>query len=858
MKSVNFHKGAGTQDTDTEDDDQLQPQSHSHSGVTLYDTPVSPVHATFPSSPYMSLHSDLDKPGFDSSTTNLTHAHSHGEKSPFELSDVPLGDSNDGNFHPPRPAYKKHANRSFDALRNGEWSKYNASESKHNRFQFAEGDIPKSKVVRLYFFLINTSIITRWAIFVIPIAGLLAIPLIISVTAAPDAEILRVRLLWWSIWLETIWVGWWASWATSKIIPWFARHTIAVILPNGKHMIDYFVRCEKYLAAVGWTVAVWAVFNFLVLVKFSRDHSDPSYSTLSVIAQVHAGIIICAAILAGEKIVIQLIAYNFHRTSYDDRIREQKFQVKVLAALYARSRDLGRKDTLDGFGKRGKEKGGVKAGRVFRKAAREAKEAAANATSALGNVASEIAGSSVLQPNSPMSMVTNALASGKKTRHLARRIFYSFSPPYRTSLVLSDIAHFFPDPITAEEAFVVFDKECNGDVTLEEIEMACLEIHRERLALTSSMRDLDSAVAALNKILMSVYVVAACLVIVAMLDVKFSTLVTSAGSLVLGMSWLIGTTAQEILASIIFLFVKHPYDVGDRVKIDGNDMTVKEMNLLYSIFRGIDGTITQAPHAVLNLKYIHNYRRSGSTSEEFIFNVFYDTSFDQIEDLRSRMLHFLKTERRDFIQECDINILDLPDQEKMTLSTSINYKSNWQNIALYTQRRVKWMVAMKIALAESKIYGPAGDPLAPEPSLYMKVPYEPPAKTGDDVEAPLPDDERTTNLRRAASMALNGGRRALIHRMDKEEEALYQSGLETEPRENMVDTFTMQLPGGAQHSQHAQDAQHEGRPTTPHSTTQSFNATPSQVEAGIVRIQSPEQIPGPPRGDSDYEMRRID
>lgn len=235
------------------------------------------------------------------------------------------------------------------------------------------------QIVRLYFFLINTSIITRWAIFVLPIAGVLAIPLIVSVTTAPDAELLRVRLLWWSIWLETLWVGWWVSWAASKIIPWIAKHTVAVIVPNGKQMIDYFVRCERYLAAVGWTVACWAVFNFVVLVKFSRDHSDPSYSTLSVIAQVHAGIIICASILAGEKILIQLIAYNFHRTSYDDRIREQKFQVKVLAALYARSRDLGRSDTLDGFGKRGKEKG-VKAGRVFRKAAREAKEAATNAT----------------------------------------------------------------------------------------------------------------------------------------------------------------------------------------------------------------------------------------------------------------------------------------------------------------------------------------------------------------------------------------------------------------------------------------------------------------------------------------------
>lgn len=57
---------------------------------------------------------------------------------------------------------------------------------------------------------------------------------------------------------------------------------------------------------------------------------------------------------------------------------------------------------------------------------------------------------------------------------LARRIFYSFSPPYRSSLVLRDIESFFPDLNTAEEAFAVFDKDGNGDVTLEELEMSCL------------------------------------------------------------------------------------------------------------------------------------------------------------------------------------------------------------------------------------------------------------------------------------------------------------------------------------------------------------------------------------------------
>jgi len=41
------------------------------------------------------------------------------------------------------------------------------------------------------------------------------------------------------------------------------------------------------------------------------------------------------------------------------------------------------------------------------------------------------------------------------------------------------------------------------------------------------------------------------------------------------------TAAQEILASIIFLFVKHAYDVGDRVDIDDKKYVVKEMRSSY-------------------------------------------------------------------------------------------------------------------------------------------------------------------------------------------------------------------------------------------------------------------------------------
>lgn len=71
--------------------------------------------------------------------------------------------------------------------------------------------------------------------------------------------------------------------------------------------------------------------------------------------------------------------------------------------------------------------------------------------------------------------------------------------------VSSDIQIYFSTIGHAKEAFESFDKDGNGDATLEEMEMALMELHRERLALASSMRDVDSAVGRLDKILMGIF-----------------------------------------------------------------------------------------------------------------------------------------------------------------------------------------------------------------------------------------------------------------------------------------------------------------------------------------------------------------
>ena len=67
-------------------------------------------------------------------------------------------------------------------------------------------------------------------------------------------------------------------------------------------------------------------------------------------------------------------------------------------------------------------------------------------------------------------------------------------------MLLRDIARFFPNEEAAEVAFAVFDRDENGDATRDEFDMATIQIHREKLALEASMRDLDGAVRRLDDV----------------------------------------------------------------------------------------------------------------------------------------------------------------------------------------------------------------------------------------------------------------------------------------------------------------------------------------------------------------------
>ncbi|CAO1618778.1 unnamed protein product [Parajaminaea phylloscopi] len=625
------------------------------------------------------------------------------------------------------------------------------------------------------------SLVLSWFICIVPVLAILWVPGIIALVvydARPNnnfdkPQVWNTGIFWWSVWLSGVWLGWWICRAASGLLPRMCKKvvgSVAVASDLGlKKMIDYIIACEFYVALFLQTVLVWVLWLTTVWHNFHSpsknavsDGANPltSNSTMTAtpstaatratttdstselmvtISRFWFGLCLCTALLLVEKVLIQAIAFGFHQSTYADRLAASKFQIAALSTLFSNSSSsLQRRDTVLEAEGRQKKKGSRMSLIPFAGATRSkgimtpnpnkySRPEAQSRNTVLGNVAVELREQKVLLQGSPKYVVLSALESAKETRRLARRIFYSFSqkdpqnPNGPLVITPSAFAPCFPEPSTANAAFSIFDKDSNGSLTREEMEASCLEISKDRQALANSMHDVDSAVSSLDSCFMSVFVLIAAVIVAAMLSTKFSTLVTSLGSVVLGLSWLFSASAAESFSAVVFLIAKHPYDTGDRVDIQGygtggaevGSFEVVELGLLSTIFKDLDGKYVQISNAQLSQKAITNHRRSGPIEEPFKLDVAYTTSLMQLESLRNKMVTWLENEGRDYRPGLNISISSLGDQSKMTISMGIRYKSNWQDGGLKARRRNRWICTLSAFLRELEIFGPSGDPNTP-------------------------------------------------------------------------------------------------------------------------------------------------
>ncbi|PIA27706.1 hypothetical protein AQUCO_07600104v1 [Aquilegia coerulea] len=164
-----------------------------------------------------------------------------------------------------------------------------------------------------------------------------------------------------------------------------------------------------------------------------------------------------------------------------------------------------------------------------------------------------------------------------------------------------------------------------------------VKVYNDRKSLAHSLNDTKTAVRQLNKIISAVLIVVIIIIWLLIMGLATIQVFVFISSQMLVVAFMFGNTAKTIFESIIFVFVMHPFDVGDRCVIEGVQMIVEEMNILTTVFLRYDNEKIYYPNSVLATKAISNFFRSPDMGDNVDFCVDVSTSVETIGALKARI-----------------------------------------------------------------------------------------------------------------------------------------------------------------------------------------------------------------------------
>ncbi|KAK0562504.1 hypothetical protein OC861_005273 [Tilletia horrida] len=637
------------------------------------------------------------------------------------------------------------------------------------------------------------------------------VPFIVAITAFKSSPAYG-QVVTWSVWIAIIYSTTCATFLLLDFVPTIIMRLAIAIYGRApqifKTYIELFTATLTYVKIV--LCVAWAWISLGGCLALSYAHAArPGYFVW--VNRTVASVFGTAVVLLAEKILLQFIAINFHKTAYKDRLEKNALALRALdrlheskyivaehhrrdrtahsgqwsgthtrtsTPLWGKTFNFGgsrppspgpntalhsnsRKPSKDGLGEyfpagttaktldpaphdglpntypptaaqspnehqhrhhhhhhhhhihhhkhqgssQGVDKSGVAPGNQAEPDSHKSRKAARRAK--IAQQVQEVISMATMK-DSKLYARSRRLGSQQSARKLAKKLFNNLNaaalytshgklPEKRSYLTADDFVPYFKTEAEAKEVFALFDADKNGDLSKREMREAVQRIYKERRTLSVALKDMSSALGKLDLVLQCI---GFCIVVFIWLlifnrDQTIQNLVP-ASTFILGFSFVFSNSAKTVFESMVFIFVTHPYDVGDLVSIDDTWMFVKEFGFISTVFRTTTNQEIIAPNALLSAsKYIHNARRSGTQWETVDVQCGFETSLSTIDEFRRRLRAWIKENDREWAGGLDVNYSALDDMNSITLTIAFEHKGNWQDWSVRWSRRTKLLRQIK-------------------------------------------------------------------------------------------------------------------------------------------------------------------
>ncbi|XP_020536366.1 mechanosensitive ion channel protein 10 isoform X2 [Jatropha curcas] len=525
---------------------------------------------------------------------------------------------------------------------------------------------------------IRVKLVIQWVAFVCIVGCLVA---------GLTVEKLEKTMIWgldfwkWSVLVMVTFSG-------MSITNWFMHFIVFLIERNfllRKKVLYFVYGLKKSVQVFMWIGLVLLAWAFL----FNRgvERSKTATKILNYVTWTLISLLIGSFLWLLKTLLLKILASNFHVTKFFDRIQESVFHQYVLQTLSGpplieEAERVGRSASTGQLsfrstkkGKETKEKKVIDMGMLHKIKQEKVSawtmkvlvDAITNSgLSTISNTLDESIGGAGEQTDSEITNEMEATAA-------AYHIFRNVAKPGWKYIDEEDLLRFMIKE-EVDLVFPLFEVSETRQIERKALTDWVVKVYKGRKALAHALSDTKTAVKQLNKLV---------------------TLVVAA--------FIFGNTCKTMFEAIIFVFVMHPFDVGDRCVVDGVPLLVEEMNILTTVFLKLDNEKIYYPNSVLATKPISNYYRSPDMGDSVEFSIDFSTPTEKIGLLKDKIKKFLEKNPQHWHPNHSVVVKEIENVNKLKMALYCSHTMNFQEFGEKNKRRTELVLEIKKIFEELNI-----------------------------------------------------------------------------------------------------------------------------------------------------------
>ncbi|GMY05368.1 mechanosensitive ion channel protein 6-like [Fagus crenata] len=282
---------------------------------------------------------------------------------------------------------------------------------------------------------------------------------------------------------------------------------------------------------------------------------------------------------------------------------------------------------------------------------------------------------------------TTQIRSEVEAKAAAKKIFQNVARHGSKYIYLEDVMRFLREDEALKTLSLFEGASETRKISKSSLKNWVVNAFRERRALALTLNDTKTAVNKLHRVLNILVAIGIFVVWLLILGIATSKFLLFVSSQLVLVAFIFGNTCKTVFEALVFLFVMHPYDVGDRCEIEGVQMVVEEMNILTTVFLRYDNAKIIYPNSILATKPVNNFYRSPDMGDAVEFCVHISTPAEKIAAMRQRITGYIESKKEHWYTAPMIVFKEVEELNRLKLAVWLTHKMNHQDMGEKWSRR---------------------------------------------------------------------------------------------------------------------------------------------------------------------------